>query len=47
MGDFQTVKANTPRMTDGEFMRFLEDNPDLRIERDANKVIYIMVQNGI
>ncbi|MCX8491825.1 MAG: Uma2 family endonuclease [Cyclobacteriaceae bacterium] len=45
MHDFQTVKANTPRMTDGEFMRFLEDNPDLRIERDANKVIYIMASN--
>jgi Uma2 family endonuclease len=45
MGDFQTVKANTPRMTDGEFMRFLQDNPDLRIERDANKVIYIMAPN--
>jgi len=45
MEEFQTVKANTARMTDAEFIRFLEDNPDLRIERDSNKVIYIMAPN--
>ena len=42
MREFQTVKANTSSMSDAEFIRFLEDNPDLRIERDSNKVIYIM-----
>ena len=43
MHEFQTVKANTASMSDAEFIRFLEDNPELRIERDAIKLLIMLV----
>lgn len=36
------IEINLPRMTDKEFIRFCQDNQNLRIERDKNGNIIIM-----
>ena len=45
MIELMTIHTRAFRMTDEEFVRFCEDNPDLRIERTADKEIIIMSPN--
>lgn len=42
MIELMTIHTKAFRMTDEEFVRFCEDNPDLRIERTSEKDILIM-----
>lgn len=42
MIELMTIHTKAFRMTDEEFVRFCEDNPDLRIERTPDKEIIIM-----
>jgi Uma2 family endonuclease len=45
MLEMMTINTEAFRLTDAEFERFCQDNPELRVERNANKEIIIMSPN--
>lgn len=43
--DAMHINTSSLQLTDDEFVRFCEDNPDLRVERTEDKIIVIMSPN--